>query len=160
MDMKFRTVGGEQITDIPKYIRNFMAEMPYLQHDIYVGCDSQVSSRYSVYATAIVIHRVGKGARVIYARQNEKKMNETRGGIFNRLYLEIEKAMEVIIYLKEEGFGDTGVMTVDFDFNALPKYASNMLYDTALGYATGQGLEARCKPDAFSATYAANRYCR
>ena len=153
---------GRKIDDVIQYIKDHLKKFPGEPYHIFIGCDSQDTSRSSVYATAIVIHRVGKGAHVIYTRDRVKKIKDT----YLRLWGEPERAVVVAELLRTGGieklilpFQPEG-LTIDLDFNGDPKWLSNKVLAGAKGYIVGLGFECRIKPDGWSATYAANKLCR
>ena len=48
-------------------------------------------------------------------------------------------------------------LEVHFDINPDPRHKSNVAVKEALAYARGMGLDARIKPEAFAASYAADK---
>jgi len=159
----FYTQSGKKISDLAKYIREYMEKDNTAQYEIYVGCDSQVNRIYTIYSVAVGIRRVtdgvGRGVHVIHTREKERKYDESRGGIFTRLWKEVEKLAEVSEYLRDNGF-DVTEFEAHVDANENEKFASNMIKDSAIGYLRGRGFNVQIKPNAFAATYAANRYAR
>lgn len=160
--MKFKTMSGKKIEkDVVQYIKDHMAKDSEAEYKLYIGCDSQVSKRYNVYATVVVIHKVGKGAHVIYTRDQERKKanSGSPGNVFVRLWGEVERTMKMFEFLQEKGFAPE-TLAIDFDFNTKKDCRSNQVLASAVGYASAYGVDVRVKPQAWSATYAANKLCR
>ena len=116
-DRVFQKIDGTKIPDVIEYIKNHMQKFPTRTFNIYVGCDSQQLKKYTSYATAIVIHRVGKGAHVIYCRNRVKRIND----FFTRMWGEVENGIQVSCMLKDSlAVNITNAIEVHFDFNVLP----------------------------------------
>ena len=143
----------------------------YSEYEIYVGCDSQVNRSHTVYSVAIGLRRlidgIGHGVHVIHTREYEDLVNNEKGDIINRLWEEVMKLSQVALFLRENDF-DVSVVEPHVDANvhkftngSKSENYSNAIYSQALGYLRGLGFDnAKGKPEAFAATYAANRYCR
>ena len=162
VDVLFKTMSGKKkIDNAVKYVLDHMAKDPDMEYKLYVGCDSQVTRNYNVYATVIVIHKVGHGAHVIYTRDSIPKTAKSgaTGNIFVRLWGEVDRTLVISSYLLENGLSADHIV-IDFDFNKKGEHKSHAVMASALGCASQIGLEARVKPDAWSATYAANKLCR
>jgi predicted RNase H-related nuclease YkuK (DUF458 family) len=86
-------------------------------------------------------------------------LGEDKGGIFKRLWNEVERIVETALFLSENGINIDDIGT-HVDANVKKQYASNMIYDSAIGYLNSLGFKVEGKPYAWAATYAANRYCR
>ena len=119
-------------------------------------CTWQNKKQIVTYATVIVIHKVGKGAHIVFSREREQQKHKN---IFVRLWGEVERSMKAMEILKNENI-KVKKLTIDFDLNELPKYKSHVVTNSAIGFAKGEGHQVRIKPEAFSATYAANKCCR
>ena len=147
MNLQFKSLSDHNnISDIQKYINDVIMLFP--ETKIYVGTDSQNSSRMTTYATVIVLHfnenDNGKGAHVIYCKELMPKIRDK----YTRLWGEVERSLEVSNILK--GY-NISVKNVDLDFNEDPKYKSNDILRAAVGYVEASGFIPRWKPhNAFS----------
>lgn len=159
---KFKNHSGKKIDDIAGYIKEYTNDSnEIIKYQIYVGCDSQVSNSNTIYSTVIGIHRivggVGRGVHIIHTREKTLKLNESRGAIFKRLWGEVERIVEVVTFLQDNGIDN---IETHVDANSNKQYVSNAIYDSAMGWLKSMGFEVNAKPDAWAATYAANKYCR
>jgi predicted RNase H-related nuclease YkuK (DUF458 family) len=161
VEISFKTMTGKKIDNAVFYINEHMAKDPDMEYKLYVGCDSQVTRNHNVYATVVVIHKVGHGAHVIYTRDSAPKSANagTTGNVFVRLWGEVDRTLAVSTYLLENGL-PAEHLVIDFDFNRKTEHRSHAVMASAMGCASQIGVEARVKPDAWSATYAANKLCR
>ena len=67
----------ELVDDLLAYI----AEEPEMSYKLIIGTDSQVHKE-TYFVTAVVVHRVGKGARYYYNRKMYENINSLRQRIF------------------------------------------------------------------------------
>ena len=146
----FKNKYGEKIDDILEYVKNWIS-----QHDnceIYVGCDSQEINDKTNYVTTICMYEIGNGAHVIYCKEQEPKHNS----MHNRLWLEVEKSVQVAEIIKDLD----KKITLHIDYNSKKTGKSNQLYEAGMGYIKSMGYEAVGKPNAWAASTAADNFCR
>jgi predicted RNase H-related nuclease YkuK (DUF458 family) len=103
----------------------------------------------TTYATTIVFHVESAGCHVIYKKSRVDKIND----MWTRLWGEVERSVEVALYLRENGIE---INTIDLDYNIDPSHQSNKLVKAAVGYVESLGIQARVKPDLLPAVYAAD----
>jgi predicted RNase H-related nuclease YkuK (DUF458 family) len=164
MNRRFIKHDGTKIPDVLDYMKNYMKDANgQIKYDIFVGCDSQVNNKNTMYSVVIGIHKIvdgiGRGVHIIHTREKDIKMGEDRGGIFKRLWNEVERIVETALFLADNGVDIKDIGT-HVDANVKKQFASNMIYDSAIGYLNSLGFKVEGKPYAWAATYAANRYCR
>jgi predicted RNase H-related nuclease YkuK (DUF458 family) len=147
MNLQFKTLGSHEVVDnLIEYINEKINAKPGIK--LYVGTDSQNSRRMSTYATVIVLHMNendnGKGAHVLYCREHLPKIRDR----FARLWGEVERSIEVANILRDGGLT---IKNIDLDFNEDPRWQSNTVLRSAVGYVEASGYIARWKPhNAFS----------
>ena len=151
MEYIFRSLSNEKVVDLIPYLNEKLSETEDTK--IYIGTDSQNIGGKTVYASVIVLHYGNRGAHVIYSRLKVDRIRER----FAKLWKEVEMSMEIARYLTENGINAT---YVDIDLNPDPKYGSNNVLRAALGFIESYGYVARCKPEATSASYCADRLCK
>jgi predicted RNase H-related nuclease YkuK (DUF458 family) len=164
----FMRLSDRKVVDLVPYIKEKIDGRDDVA--IYVGCDSQNSRSRTYYAVVIVLHYGkdasedtrnlnyqeggGKGAHVIFATEKVKRIRERR----DRLWREVEIAVETADMLMAMGLPRPDC--IDIDLNPDPKFKSNELLTTAVGYVEYFGYKARWKPKAVSASYVADRLVR
>lgn len=156
MNLQFKSLGTHQvIDDIFGYIKNLLNEKPGTK--LYVGTDSQNGRRATTYATVIVMHMnendSGKGAHVLYSKEVLPKMRDK----FTRLWGEVERSVEVSNMLRDGGLT---IKNIDLDFNEDPRFNSNTVLRSAVGYVEVSGFKARWKPHSAVACRAADSLCK
>ena len=95
---KFKLFGGEYISDIVKYIKDYIEVDPNVT--ITVGCDSIQKRRRTVYAITVMMYNTDlrNGAHVVFFRESCDKIRENQ----ERLYKEAEYLNDVGNYLDTE----------------------------------------------------------
>lgn len=144
------------IETVKKYISDSTPESK-----IYLGCDSERIRHdrvwYADYTIAIVIHIDGKhGCKIFgyYERERDYDQKKNRPNI--RLMTEVYKVSQLYLELKD--CIDDRHVEVHLDINPSVNYASNIVVHQAIGYIRGTcNLDALIKPNAFAASYAADR---
>lgn len=164
MERQFKKHDGTKIENVIEYMKKYMNDSNgKTKYEIFVGCDSQVGNRHTIYSVVIGIHKIvdgiGKGVHIIHTRELGIKFGEDKGGIFKRLWNEVERIVETALFLSDNGIDIKDIGT-HVDANYKKQHASNMIYDSAIGYLNSHGFRVEGKPYAWAATYAANRYCR
>jgi predicted RNase H-related nuclease YkuK (DUF458 family) len=151
MEHVFKSLSNEKVVDLIPYLKEKLSASDDIK--IYIGTDSQNIGGKTVYASVIVLHYGNRGAHVVYSRMKVERIRER----FAKLWKEVEISMEVAQYLREH---DINATYIDIDLNPDPRYGSNNVLRAALGFVESFGYVARCKPDAVSASYAADRLCK
>lgn len=153
LNLNFKRLGDHSpILDLAQYAK----EQVKLDKDlrIYVGSDSQNQTNCTNLATVIVFHKGGRnGAHVVY---RSLKIPKIRDG-FSRLWLEVTSSTEIAIFLREQGLE---IDKIDLDLNDDPKWKSNSVLRSALGYVESLGFEPRWKPYQPYAVRVADTLCR
>lgn len=169
---KFKLFGGEIIPDLGEYLRNYISKEKNCT--IYVGTDSAQKGSHTYYATAVCLYdeKAKKGVHVIFTRERELRIRDT----FTRLWGEAERTKNIAEYLeieleghavRDDKFGKLCV--IDLDFNPSPTHKShgvfrenksNSAYKACVGWLEGEGYKVRCKPEAVSASCAADLLCK
>jgi predicted RNase H-related nuclease YkuK (DUF458 family) len=152
MDRKFQSLTNGQIIDLIPYLRMKLSESDDIK--IYVGSDSQNIGGKTLYALVIVLHYGSNGGHVIYSKRSFNRIRDK----FTRLWKEVEDSVELAQYLEANGIQKPDY--IDLDFNPDPKYQSNTVLRSAMGYVESLGYNPRCKPNAVAATYIADKICK
>lgn len=148
--MKFKRLTDLQVVDLAEYLKEYIARVGEDNVTLYIGCDSQNKSEWTSYATTVVLHIGNTGCHVLYQRERVRpRIND----FWTRLWKEVERSVEVALYLQEKGIK---VNNIDLDLNDDPNYRSNKLVSAARGYVESLGIKANIKPDLLPAIHAAD----
>lgn len=145
------------IEEVREYIRNSSETT-----SVYIGADSE---RYrdkndnwmADYTVAIVVHRdSSRGCKVFGKVTSERDYDRRHDRPSVRLMNEVYKAAEMYLDLIES-IGDRHC-EVHLDINPDEMHGSSCVIQQATGYIRGMcGFPPKVKPEAFSASYAADR---
>lgn len=147
--MKFKRLSDKVEVNLIEYASEFLKNNP--GHKVYVGTDSQNIGRKTIYATVIVFHNSGIGGHVLFYKREEPIIRDR----FSRLWKEVELSVEAAEQFK--GIGIPPIECIDLDLNPDPKYKSNQVLRSALGYVESLGYKARIKPESVMATCVADK---
>ncbi|HZG77327.1 MAG TPA: ribonuclease H-like YkuK family protein, partial [Paenibacillus sp.] len=93
------TNGATSVDQMIRQIASFLEEDPGAQHKIVIGTDSHTTNQSTTFVSAVVVHRVGKGARFYFRKQRQKPMFDLR----HRIYKETELSLALVDMLNAEG---------------------------------------------------------
>ncbi|MGI6405815.1 MAG: ribonuclease H-like YkuK family protein [Syntrophaceticus sp.] len=142
----------ELVDDLLVYI----ADAPELTYKIIIGTDSQVREE-TCFVTAVVVHRVGKGARYYYRRRTYDNINSMRQRIFMEAATSLETASKLTQCLAEKGHTELDLeIHLDIGQNGQTK---EMIRDI-VGMITGSGFDAKIKPYSCGASTVADKYTK
>ena len=128
---------------------------------IYLGCDSERFRMndvwYAYYILAIVVHIDGKhGCKLFGEVVRERDYDQRKDRPATRLMTEVYKVSE--LYLKLADVLDGRDVEVHLDINPDEDHGSSCVLNQAIGYIKGTcNVVPLVKPDAFAASYAADR---
>lgn len=143
----------ELVLDILVYI----AEDTNFSYKLIVGSDSHPKQQGTLFASAIIIHRVGKGARYYYTKHRRHKIRSMRQRIFYEASLSLELADLLLEQIKEYGRED---MKVEIHLDVGTHGPTKEMLREVIGMVIGSGFDAKIKPDAAAASKVADRYTK
>ena len=123
------------------------------QLKICVGTDSQVYQDCIVYATVVVVLRLGKGGFMFI--RNDKEWSEC--GIKERMLREVARSIEVAYAICDLLDTYNIALEVHADINTDPHFQSNKALKEAMGYILGMGFVFKAKPHAFASSSCADK---
>ncbi len=150
------TKGRMTIGEVVQDIVTFMEEEPSASYKLIIGTDSQ-SRQDSCFVTAVIVHRVGKGARYYYRRRYMVHVKNLR----HKIFTETSMSLDAVTMLKEEltktCYKDMDVeVHVDIGQNGDTKE----LIREVVGWVMGSGFTVKIKPNACGASKVADRHTK
>ncbi|HOB15749.1 MAG TPA: ribonuclease H-like YkuK family protein [Defluviitoga sp.] len=134
---------------MPDFIRKFSAKE---EVKIWVGTDSHSRNGNVVFATAIVIYKIGSGGTYFYYLTKENKKYD----MYTRLIKETELSLETAKYIEEELKLKKPEIHLDIGLNG----KSKEIFNSLTGYVKGLGYDCKTKPYSFAATNIAHLYTK
>jgi uncharacterized protein len=160
MDFISATKGKLSLPLVVQDMLDFVREAPEAEYRIIIGSDSQnrVSRSATTFVTAIIVHRVGKGARYYYHRRSRPLFKSMRQRIFTEASLSLLVCGKLRELLTAANYPDPVDIEVHLDVGQ--NGATQPLIKELVGWVEGSGYNARIKPDSFVASKVADRYTR
>jgi predicted RNase H-related nuclease YkuK (DUF458 family) len=138
-----------------KDLLDYVAEEPEAAYKLIVGTDSHTRTELC-FVTAIVVHRVGKGARFYYRRHHQAKMRSLRQKIFYETAISLTMAERLAGSLAEMGSG----LNIEIHLDVGEQGQTRDLIRDVVGMVTGSGFHAAIKPNSYGASKVADRYSK
>ncbi|NLZ93114.1 MAG: hypothetical protein GX922_03730 [Firmicutes bacterium] len=138
-------------------ITSYADEQPEEQYKLIIGTDSQPHIDNVCFVTAIIIHRVGKGARYFFRRMYKHFMNSMRQRIYYETYLSLEAATLITAKLAENG---NEQLNVEIHLDVGEQGETKELIREVVGMVIGSGFQVCIKPDSYGASKVADKYTK
>ena len=145
----------EMMADIIAYIRG----LPTSAYKVIIGSDSMVKND-TCFITAVVVHRLGKGARYYYHKKTQRKIKSLRQKIFYETALSLEVGGLVHKYFADFGFDDLDDLNVEIHIDVSVHGDTKNLIREVVGMVTGSGFRAKIKPEAYGASTVADKHTK
>nr|WP_073089135.1 ribonuclease H-like YkuK family protein [Thermosyntropha lipolytica] len=157
--MKFKSPSRGEMTmdEVVDDIINYINEDTRRSYKIIVGSDSKVWGKETCFVSAVIVHRVGKGARYYYYKEMEPRIRSMRQRIFYEASLSLSLADELSRLLKEKGRDN---LPVEIHLDVGNEGETRELVKEITGMIIGSGFAACIKPDACAASKVADKYTK
>ncbi|MBE3577861.1 MAG: ribonuclease H-like YkuK family protein [Limnochordales bacterium] len=134
----------------------FIDQVPDAKYRLIIGSDSQLGDE-TCFVTAVIVYRVGKGARYYYHRERESFTRNLR----QRIYYETSRSLAVASRLAEK-LAENGHADLDIEIHLDIGEAGDTrdLIREVVGMVVGSGFDARIKPDSYGASKVADKYTK
>lgn len=148
--------GKMTFSDMMADIAGYITGLPMSSYKVIIGSDSQVKTE-TCFITAVVVHRLGKGARYFYRKKIQRKIKSLRQKIFYETALSLEVGSLIANYLAESGLDD---LEVEIHIDVGKQGETRDLIREVVGMVTGSGFQAKIKPDAYAASSVADKHTK
>lgn len=135
---------------------DYIGEEPDAKYKLIVGTDSHTRTDLC-FVTAIIVHRMGKGARYYYRRRTQQKIRSLRQKIFYETAISLGLAERLAISLEESG---TSGLNVEIHLDVGENGETRDLIRDVIGMVVGSGFHAEIKPNSYGASKVADRYTK
>lgn len=137
-------------------ILDYITGLPSSSYKIIIGTDSQVRND-TCFITAVVVHRLGKGARYYYRKKIQRKINSLRQKLFYETALSLDLGSRIAQHFADKGLAD---LPVEIHIDAGTQGETRALIKEIIGMVTGSGFDAKIKPDAYGASSVADKHTK
>ncbi|WP_166246195.1 ribonuclease H-like YkuK family protein [Paenibacillus turpanensis] len=149
------TWGTMTVENVVRSVMSFVQEDPKAGYKLVIGTDSQTSKHGTTMVTALIVHRVGKGARFFFRRIRSKPLHDLRF----RIYKETELSLETVDVLNSQGMAELlSKYPFEIHIDIGQQGDTKVLIQEIKGWVTSVGYEARIKPFSFGASSVADRF--
>lgn len=136
----------------------FVREYPKEKYKLIIGTDSQTHhDKETTFVTAVIIHRVGKGGRYYFYREQRRFLESLRQRIFFEASLSLDVAGRFSSLLAENGYAQ---LDVEIHLDVGEAGDTKELIREVVGMVIGSGFDARIKPDSYGASKVADKYTK
>ncbi len=151
------SLGRLSLEEFSRNIQDYLNEDPHASYKIVIGTDSQTSEKQTLFVTALIIHRIGKGARFFFQKKKEKPIFDLR----YRIYRETELSLQVMDQLKSHGITDIlHDWPVEVHLDVGQRGETRKLIQEVVGWVTSVGYVAKIKPYSYGASAVADRFTK
>ncbi len=159
MNTFFNSNLGVQLSaeQVSRHIVDFMKADPFREYKITIGTDSEKDSNDEAdFVTAIVIHRVGNGARYFWRRISGKtKFHTLRDRITQEVLISLDIAKE---FLEAISKFDAPKYDFEIHLDIGQNGATKVMIQELVGMVRAHNFEAKTKPDSYAATNVADKH--
>ena len=153
------TKGKMPLNLIVKNISNFIQKDPEKKYQLVVGTDS-LGKPKTIFVTAIIIYKEGKGGRYFWKRINTHKIYHT---IHDRIYEEINFSLKTAQdLLKEIKKNIDPADSPNYNFQIHIDVGQNgktrNMIKEVVAIVNSNGFEAKIKPESYGASNVADKY--
>ncbi|CCQ98206.1 conserved hypothetical protein [[Clostridium] ultunense Esp] len=148
------TYGRLTFQEVISFTESFIHEDPNSSYKLVIGTDSQTTAKETILVTALIIHRIGKGARFFFNRKREKPIFDLR----NRIYHETARSLAVIQQIEKDNLLKQLVdLPVEIHIDIGQRGETRAMIQEVVGWVTSVGYVVKIKPYSYGASSVADR---
>lgn len=151
------TFGRLNLEEVVEQIREYVASVPDAAYKLVIGSDSHTTEGETLLVSAIVIHRVSKGARFFFRRTRLRPISDLR----QRIYVETAESLALAEKLGNVGLFDLlEEKDVEIHVDIGNTGQTRTMIQEIVGWVRSVGYTVKIKPEAFGASAVADRYTK
>lgn len=160
------THGELNIEEIILHIKNFLEEVPDAEYSLVIGSDSHEKTdskkdngtKEINLVTAILIHRKGFGGKYFWRRQYQNNIHTLREKIYAETITSLTFASIFVPLFKKHLNGKAVNYNLEIHVDVGEHGDTRNMIKEVVGMVTGNGFVAKTKPDAYAASYVADKH--
>ena len=141
-------------------ISSFVASAPDAFYRVVIGTDSQtkrINNEAEIdFVTAVVVHKIGHGARCFWRREKQKKKYVLREKIYTETVKSLEFAEQFVPMLR--GKIPASAYDLEIHIDVGPVGPTREMIKEVVGMVRGSGYTVRTKPESYGASSVADRH--
>lgn len=154
------TKGQMSILGVVEEISRFVNGAPDNLYRLVIGTDSQakrINGEAEIdFVTAVVIHKIGHGARYFWRREKQKKHYVLRDKIYTETIKSLEFAEVFVPLVRDKIPASSYDLEIHIDVG--PVGPTREMIKEVVGMVRGSGYKAKTKPEAYGASSVADRH--
>lgn len=156
------TYGELKIDEVAKIIRFFLESDKCAQYSLVIGSDShekkEGKKRTANIVTAIVVHKKGHGGIYFWSRQQATQVYSLRDKINKETFTSLSLATGFVPLLNEALNGSKPNYHLEIHVDVGEHGQTRDMIKEIVGMVNGNGFVAKTKPDAYGASYVADKH--
>ena len=158
------THGQLKTIEVIDIIKKFLEEDPLAQYSLVIGTDSHEKSHGEKGAktisvvTAILVHRRGFGGKYFWKKKELRNIHSLREKIYAETMGSINFASVFVPLLRKNLNGRVPSYNLEIHIDVGEHGDTRDMIKEVVGMVTGSGYIAKTKPEAYGATYVADKH--
>jgi predicted RNase H-related nuclease YkuK (DUF458 family) len=153
---KGKMTPSQAVSEISKFIN----EEPERFYRVVIGSDSQAKHTKGVgeidYVTALIVHRIGSGARYFWKKVRAQKVPVLRDKIYTETTMSLATAEEIVPLLRAAVSPSKYDLEIHIDVGSIGP--TREMIKEVVGMVQGNGFKAKTKPESWGASSVADRH--
>ena len=145
-------------------IKQFIEEKPDAEYGLVIGTDSHEkngstkTNKNVNLVTAILVHRKGFGGKYFWVRRYITNIHSLREKIYAETLVSLDFAASFVPQLKKQLNGHSPKYNLEIHIDVGEYGDTRDMIKEVVGMVTGNGYVAKTKPEAYGATYVADKH--
>ncbi len=157
------THGEILLKDVVIHVKNFLEEKPNGEYSLVIGTDSQEKTtndgeKTANLISAIVVHRRGYGGKYFWQKRKPLKVHTLREKIYAETLTSLELATIFVPLLRASLNGKSPKYFLEIHVDVGEHGDTREMIKEVVGMVTGNGFIAKTKPEAYGASYVADKH--
>ena len=165
-DIKFEnlTYGILNSDEVVNMIKDFLEDDPKKEYSLVIGTDSHekngstLTNRKINLVTAILVHRKGYGGKYYWTRKYITNIHSLREKIYAETLLSLDFATGFVPLLQKKLNGKSPNYKLEIHIDVGEHGDTREMIKEVVGMVTGNGYVAKTKPEAYGASYVADKH--
>lgn len=144
-------------------IKSFLEEKPDREYSLVIGTDSHErattsNSKNINLVTAVLVHRKGFGGKYFWRKKDMPNIHNLREKIYAETLESLNFALFFVPLLRKTLNGDSPLYNLEIHIDVGEHGDTRDMIKEVVGMVTGNGFVAKTKPQAYGATYVADKH--
>lgn len=163
---KFESITHGQLSvyEVLETIKEFLEEDPDKEYSLVIGTDSHEATNTNLknrkinLVTAVLVHRKGFGGKYFWIRKYVSNIHSLREKIYSETMTSLDFAGAFVPLIKKKLNGNTPNYNLEIHIDVGEHGDTREMIKEVVGMVTGSGFVAKTKPEAYGASYVADKH--